>query len=424
MFVALASVSAAAVGVVLAPPSAVVDAAPAVRVALPAPARGTSAPTRTLDGVGTVDAAYCTTSCHQEIGAEWRASMHRDAWTDPVFLKAYDLEPVAFCRGCHAPESNPAAHPTAAAQADGVSCTTCHVESGRVQGAGQTMARSPTTSDATGAAGSPHAFRPVAALATEAACARCHQFDFPAQARQLSPSPMQDTVAEWRKSSLASVSCQDCHMPFVSGGEGKARHRSHRFRVMGDAELLREAVTAKATRGPDGHVSVELSSGRVGHAFPTGDMFRRLSVRAAAVDAAGNVVGEAVPVELARVFRDLPRDPDAAAHGDLAHQRVEVRDTRLGPTGTKGATKTAELRVRGSDTSAHTIRWEVAYQRMMHPLAESFGVNPLEDEIVLASGTLPPPGASSASSSPSPSPSSSSSLPPISVPRPAVLPRP
>jgi hypothetical protein len=390
LVVVVAAVLAAVTGVVVeAPPAA---AASPVRSPLPAPATGQNAPIRSLPGVGTVDAAYCTTSCHQAIGAEWKASLHRDAWNDPVFGKAYELEPVAFCRGCHAPEANPQGQPSAAARRDGVSCTTCHVETGQVQGVGQAMAR--WTAAAGSGAKSPHAFRPTPALGTEAACVACHQFDFPAQARQLSPSPMQDTVAEWRASSLASVSCQECHMRPV--GEGEQRHKSHQFRVIGDVSLLREAVVAKASRGPDDRVSVELTAGRVGHAFPTGDMFRRLQVRASAVDAQGRVVAEALPVELARVFRDLPRDPDAAAHGDLTNQRVEVRDTRLGPPGTKGATKTAELRVRGA--GAHAIRWEVAYQRMMHPLAESFGVNPLEDEVVLASGVLaaPTPALSSA----------------------------
>jgi hypothetical protein len=374
----LATSLAAVAGVVLAQTPTL--AASTTRVKLPAPANAQSAPTRTLPGVGNVDAAYCTTSCHQAIGAEWNASLHRNAWNDPVFSKAYELEPVAFCRGCHAPEGNPQSHPSSAAQADGVSCTTCHVEDGHVQGVGQTASRS-------SGAKSPHAFRKVAALGSEGACVSCHQFDFPAQAHQLSPSPMQDTIAEWRASSLASVSCQDCHMRPV--GEGDERHKSHQFRVIGDAALLREAVVAKATRAPEGRVSIELSAGRVGHAFPTGDMFRRLQIRAFAVDPHGRVVAEAVPIELARVFRDVPRDPDALDKGDLAHQRIEVRDTRLAPPGTRGSTKTAELRVR--DAGSHPIRWEVAYQRMMHPLAESFGVNTLEDEVLLASGVLDAP---------------------------------
>lgn len=339
---------------------------------MPAPAVRPGPRTRTLEGVGKVDAAFCTTSCHQDIGAEWRGSLHQEAWKDPIFLKAYDLEPVAFCRGCHAPEGNPGdVLPSLLAQDAGVSCTTCHVEAGKVQGSHPQQ-------------GSPHAFRLAPGLAGEGACTTCHQFDFPKQARQISPSPMQDTVAEWKASSYASTSCQDCHMKMV--GEGDKRHRSHDFKVIGDPEILKEAIVASAARPSDERVVLSLASGKVGHAFPTGDMFRRLEVRAFAIDAAGRVVSSAKPVELARVFRDVPRDPDSKT--DLSHQRVEVADTRLGPPGTKNAQRTVTLSV--PSAKGNRVRWEVAYQRMMHPLAESFGVNPLEDETIIAGGTLSP----------------------------------
>ena len=63
--------------------------------------------------------------CHREIAEEWRESLHHKAWVDPVFQKAYAIEPMAFCRGCHAPESDPDAEPSVAAAAAGVGCTPC-----------------------------------------------------------------------------------------------------------------------------------------------------------------------------------------------------------------------------------------------------------------------------------------------------------
>lgn len=173
-------------------------------------------------------------------------------------------------------------------------------------------------------------------------------------------------------------------MPLV--GEGATRHRRHDFRVMGDVSLLKEAIVATANRRDDTTLELTVASGRVGHAFPTGDMFRRLEARATAIDDAGNVVGTAKPIELARVFRDVPRDPDSKT--DLSHQRVEVADTRLGPPGTKNAQRTVRLTVR--EAKGARLRWEIAYQRMMHPLAESFGVNQLEDETIVASGIVAP----------------------------------
>src|SRR5262245_23511904 len=54
--------------------------------------------------------------CHAEIAAEWRGSLHHRAWDDPVFLTAYAIEPLAFCRGCHAPEAIPTDAPSEAAR--------------------------------------------------------------------------------------------------------------------------------------------------------------------------------------------------------------------------------------------------------------------------------------------------------------------
>src|SRR4051812_1823961 len=41
--------------------------------------------------------------CHVEIAAEWEASLHHASATDPLYLRAFALEPLAFCRECHAP---------------------------------------------------------------------------------------------------------------------------------------------------------------------------------------------------------------------------------------------------------------------------------------------------------------------------------
>ncbi|WP_438038265.1 multiheme c-type cytochrome [Sorangium sp. So ce128] len=71
-------------------------------------------------------------ACHEDIAAEWRASLHRQAFTDRVFQRSYALEPLPFCRGCHAPEADPAHHPGADAQAVGVGCVTCHLVAGEV----------------------------------------------------------------------------------------------------------------------------------------------------------------------------------------------------------------------------------------------------------------------------------------------------
>jgi hypothetical protein len=225
-----------------------------------------------------------------------------------------------------------------------------------------------------------HAVRGDERLSTREACASCHQFDFPRSKGQ----PMQDTLAEHAGSSMSAVGCRDCHMPLVDGeGEGGTRRRSHDFSVISNPRLLEQAVAVESVRDGATMLSLELSAGRIGHAFPTGDMFRRLEVRAEALDAEGNVVMTAPVVHLARKFRDIP-----ASDGSLEIRRVEIADTRVPPPG-KGS-RTVSVRF-PAPTDRLSVRWVVAYQRMDHAMAASFDLDQARDEIVVARGLIPPP---------------------------------
>ncbi len=187
--------------------------------------------------------------CHASIAAEWRQSLHRAAFTSGDFQRAFVRDPDPFCRGCHAPENDATL---------GVACITCHVTSGDV------LAVSGTTR-------APHALSRVPEFATEAACKRCHEFDFPdAQLRQ-KPLAMQRTVTEHRGH---QDTCATCHMKKTSG------HVDHRFSASRDEAFVRSAVTIRATRRSETTIEVVLTPARVGHAFPTGDLFRRVRVSA------------------------------------------------------------------------------------------------------------------------------------------------
>ncbi len=312
--------------------------------------------------------------CHPDVAVEWSRSLHREAWRDPVFQKAYAVEPVAFCRGCHAPESDPDKEPTARAKEVGIGCVTCHVNAGEVHSARASgRAEHPVKVDST--------------MAGPQLCARCHQFDFPPDSQQLHAEPMQDTIAEHARSSEAATPCQSCHMPYVDGPDG--RHRSHAFSVLSDPSLIRSAVTVRAERvdtltGP--RVRVTLVGAKIGHAFPTGDMFRRLEVRAVAVDPHGRTLARAVPAPLLRVFGDRPRDPGGT---DLTFARVELEDTRVPPPGEGERVVELVLPARAGVRRARVV-YTVAYQRMSTPMARSFGVNQVLDEIIVASGELGP----------------------------------
>jgi hypothetical protein len=183
---------------------------------------------------------------------------------------------------------------------------------------------------------------------------------------------MQNTVAEHAASNVAETPCQSCHMPLVDG------HRSHAFHVQGNAELLAQAIRVEARR-EGRHVRLALASGLVGHAFPTGDLFRRVELRAEAVDVDGAVVARARPVVLSRRFERV-----TSPSGRVT--TVEGADTRLGPPGTPGDTAAYVLRLPRYPRTA-TLVWQVVYQRVGAKIA---GRSDVVEEIVIAKGTLSP----------------------------------
>lgn len=332
-------------------------------LALPGPAPRPRA--AEVSGLGRSGGDASCAACHPAEAAEWRSSLHKRAWADPVFKKAYAVEPMAFCRGCHAPEADPASEPDQAARDVGVSCRTCHVEGGHVVG--------PRPS-----AGAMHDLTADARMATAAACASCHQFDFPIEAHEEAPQPMQDTVAEHARSAARETPCQSCHMPEVDGPDG--RHRSHAFAVLTDPKLIRSAAKVTAERLDGARVRVTLAPANAGHSFPTGDLFRRLEVRAETV---GRRHAAAEPVVLARRFADRAREEN----GRLTSQRVEVGDDRVPPPGGRPVQVVLEL---PRPAPGAAVKWQVVYQRMSTPMASALGVSQVLDEIVVAEGELAP----------------------------------
>lgn len=195
--------------------------------------------------------------CHTAIAAEWRASLHRVSFTDETFQRAIGREPDPFCVGCHAPETD---------QTLGVGCVTCHVPS-------RAILASPAHGSTSRKA--PHDLVRTPAFATEAACAKCHEFDFPDAKLRRKPLAMQRTVSEHRG---RSDTCATCHMPKRDG------HADHRFAASRDEAFVKSAVTIRARRVDATKVEIVLSPAAVGHAFPTGDLFRRVRVTAGSAE--------------------------------------------------------------------------------------------------------------------------------------------
>lgn len=319
------------------------DAAPQFRG--PGPAFGPRPAGRMAQNDGCI-------SCHADHASEWEGSLHQQAWNDPMFQAAFEVEPMPFCQGCHAPETSPRAVVNDKVGHAGVTCVSCHVVDGEILAA-------------PGGGPTPHAVRREQAFTTEQACARCHEFDFPSVQGQA----MQSTLTEHARSTKHAQSCADCHMPTVDGPDGS--HHSHGFRVVSDPSMLRSAVLADADRSAGG-ITITLEPGAVGHAFPTGDLFRRLVVRARAQ-------GDTEWSErfLGRHFTKGLR------HGKVV--RIQSGDDRI------GIDRDPRLVQFQIDDATAALEWEVAYQRVQHVPRGREHLAKVVDETLLHSGTVAAP---------------------------------
>ncbi len=207
------------------------------------------------EGIDGIEVTACA-ACHPRHADEWRTSAHAIAHTDPVYQAEWTGN--RFCSDCHAPRArDPYLEPELAAA--GVDCASCHVREGAI-----------VSAQVSGAA--PHPSVADEDRRGTALCATCHQFAFPRD-----PSiPMQDTVEE-HAASGDPRGCTDCHAPTRDG------HTSHRFPGHRDPQLLSEALLVTASAARDGwstDVVLRLAAHEAAHAVPTGDVFRRLEIRA------------------------------------------------------------------------------------------------------------------------------------------------
>ncbi|MDG1479336.1 MAG: hypothetical protein P8R54_07075 [Myxococcota bacterium] len=158
----------------------------------------------------------CAT-CHAPQVAAWSESRHAVAYSNPIFQHSWAETQDPWCLTCHLPD-------------DGVTCGTCHG-------------------------------------LKKQTCADCHEFDLPqALGGAASGTLGQSTVSEWRASGAAAAGtgCIDCHPPHHPAGG----HDRGRVRAAVDAAVVARGDTVEAAISVDG----------IGHAFPTGDPFRRLQL--------------------------------------------------------------------------------------------------------------------------------------------------
>lgn len=255
---------------------------------------GFSSGVRALD-IGGRASSFTSESCaecHEQEAAEWRASRHRVSITNRIFVAGYAAEPEARCVRCHAPLPEQVAEiakvgpdltklaPNAAAH-EGVTCATCHVRGGEAHG-----------NDA---------------LRSDALCGSCHEFTFHEKKRGrliLTSLPIQSTFSEWEayRREGGADSCISCHMK-----------DGHDIRGAHDVELLRRSLEVRVRPG-----TIAIASRGVGHDFPTGDVFRHITVELRVGD---------TWTEVARFGRKYA--PRANADGSYSMRLVE--DTSLSP---------------------------------------------------------------------------------------------
>jgi hypothetical protein len=206
-------------------------------------------------------------------------------------------------------------------------------------------------------------------------CGNCHQFMFEDDGVHDPNEALQDTVEEWRTSDAAKAGrdCVSCHMPAVE--LDGARIRGHAFPGMADAELLARAVDVeleprRTIRGIE--VDVRLRGRDIGHAFPTGDVFRRARLVLRGDD------GSEAKLDMQRW---LARTADL--DGRDSHVRT-LDDTRVPPPGQGVVEDTLTL----ADATAETIAWTLELHRLPLPRARARGLADELTRVVVAHGTL------------------------------------
>jgi hypothetical protein len=260
--------------------------------------------------------------CHPNHYAEWRASMHAYAFTDPVFFAINAREQTAtggalgsFCVSCHTPIGHVTGETDGTFDREalpeivlaGVSCDVCHTM--RPNPATETYDRADETGGRFRLEPGRKKYGPMDQVVDNPFhdSVQDHTYDrsdfcLPCHNLELRGILLEGTFDEWNTSSFAinGPECQGCHMPEYSGQAavgGPERARLHRHTFAGvdvamtpfpDREaqrarveaLLREAaellVALPESAAPEETVVVRVSVHNLsGHSLPSGTTFER-----------------------------------------------------------------------------------------------------------------------------------------------------
>ena len=208
-------------------------------------------------------------ACHADVAAEWQASHHALAFSNPEVRKLSNDFANQECIACHAPrpvlEFAPGERVLArvAGRGSGVDCLSCHL---RPDGGVATSNPRPKTD-------APCRPRFEGRMDSVDHCAACHNQHL--------------TVEQWRAApeERRGENCLGCHMPEVFRAGGR-RGRDHAFRASHDLAALQSAVTLRGGHGEEG-VWVEVENTGAAHNFPTDERSRAADVQLRWADANG-----------------------------------------------------------------------------------------------------------------------------------------
>jgi len=248
------------------------------------------------EGLPDLRAATCG-GCHTAIYDEWRVSTHGLAWVDPQFQQEITKSGNRWlCNNCHTPllnqmeqwavglDENDVEKPRYVPNPDydpafrdeGITCASCHVRGGVIEGP-------------TGAATPAHATRKAARFLDQTLCLECHQAvrEYPGKTFTC----VFNTGEEWKAGPFgkAAVSCQSCHMQEVerpvATGAASRRGRRHFFPGAGipkfadKAPPLDQLFPGMDVAAVQAETALQLTlTNRAGHMLPTGDPERFITV--------------------------------------------------------------------------------------------------------------------------------------------------
>lgn len=348
-------------------------------------------------GTGGLSASACG-ACHPEVYAEWQASTHAHAWTDPQFQAELHKDPGVgwVCINCHTPLAaqqaqiitdkatlrepaavdNPAFDPDL--QAEGITCLTCHWRPAGIAAVHQDV-------DA------PHPVVYDPGLRDAATCTGCHQ----AMARVEEMLVCHfNTGEEWAAADPGRA-CPACHMPRVNRSHAVGAPVREGGRHLWPGSLLPKVPQSAAQGAMFGDwvpgstaalgmpdvaavgatvtVTGRVENAHAGHMLPTGDPERHLLLTLVATDRSGALLAR----EVHRVGQVWIWWPEARKLGDTRLEPGETAALTLDfaqPEGGADVVLTVEhVRISDENADFHQL-WDYPRRRVVHRVSRSVEV--------------------------------------------------